>query len=200
MDVSSGGHWTRARGIRQDAGKSREGKGFSQGFYFNEKGSNEKINEFHQQNYHKIDVVTTWGKNSHPGIIQFEEIFSAKLGGAAAMLQIPQAALLAGTFRKENGGDFAGAFADLRGRSVERPTSAPKGRPGRPSHRGAGARGPGGNTNAYEGVRRVGMGWKDLVIRKSPLGKFFKFSNHNIGRSACLRCISISCFFFLDDD
>lgn len=128
MDVSSGGHWTRARGIRQDAGKSREGKGFSQGFYFNEKGSNEKINEFHQQNYHKIDVVTTWGKNSHPGIIQFEQIFSAKLGALLQCCKFPRPPFWQEPSVKKTGAILR-ALCRPSGGSVERPTSAPKGRP-----------------------------------------------------------------------
>lgn len=78
----------------------------------------------------------------------------------------------AGTFRKENGGDFAGDFADLGG-SVERPGRQ---RPSLPSHR----RARWAATKCYEGSL-VGMGWKDLVTQKSPLGKFLYFQITTLG-------------------
>lgn len=71
------------------------------------------------------------------------------------MLQIPQAALLAGTFRKENGGDFAGALPTFGGKRWTADLGAKRPSEGRLTVEPA--RGPGGNTNATRGSD--GSGW-----------------------------------------
>lgn len=62
------------------------------------------------------------------------------------------------------------------------------------------ARGPGGNTNATRGSDLVGMGWKDLVIRKSPLEKFFIYFQITTLGGVHVSDVSVSPGVFLDDD
>lgn len=107
------------------------------------------------------------------------------------MLQIPQAALLAGTFRKENGGDFAGALPTFGGKrwtadhrrqkAVRKAVSLWSPRPRR-------------QPKCYEG--RDGM--EGLGNTEKPTWKVF--SNFQITTLGGVHVSDVSPGVFLDDD